>query len=150
MTATEKAANYRARHPDRVRESQRKYHASQREAGSEQYLSRLRRTEDWHSRNPERRLFNSAKARAKRRGIEFTISIEDIVIPDVCPVLGIPIVTERGRGHCHDAPSLDRIDNKAGYVPGNVRVVSYRANVLRGDSTAEELRALLRDAERRR
>jgi hypothetical protein len=38
--------------------------------------------------------------------------------------------------------SLDRIDHQKGYVPGNVRVISLRANLLRKDITPEELRAL--------
>jgi hypothetical protein len=38
--------------------------------------------------------------------------------------------------------SLDRIDHQKGYVPGNVRVISLRANLLRKDMTCHELRAL--------
>jgi hypothetical protein len=38
--------------------------------------------------------------------------------------------------------SLDRINHQKGYVPGNVRVISLRANLLRKDITHEELRAL--------
>jgi hypothetical protein len=38
--------------------------------------------------------------------------------------------------------SLDRIDNEQGYVPGNVRVMSLRANVLRKDMNVQELQAL--------
>jgi hypothetical protein len=48
-------------------------------------------------------------------------------------------------GHYRHDPagaSLDRIDRSKGYVPGNVRVISLRANLLRKDITHRELRAL--------
>lgn len=44
-------------------------------------------------------------------------------------------------GHVPQDPwsySLDRVDNKKGYVPGNVVVMSYKANRLKNDGTAEE------------
>ena len=34
--------------------------------------------------------------------------------------------------------SLDRVDNKKGYVRGNVVVMSYKANRLKNDGTAED------------
>jgi hypothetical protein len=40
--------------------------------------------------------------------------------------------------------SLDRIDNTKGYVPGNVVVVSYRANRIKSDATAQELLRIAR------
>ena len=41
------------------------------------------------------------------------------------------------------SPSLDRIDNTKGYVPGNLQVISYRANQLKSDGTLEEFRKLV-------
>jgi hypothetical protein len=38
--------------------------------------------------------------------------------------------------------SLDRRNNDLGYVPGNVVVVSLRANQLKNDATVTELRQL--------
>jgi hypothetical protein len=45
-------------------------------------------------------------------------------------------------------PSLDRIDNNKGHVKGNVRMISYRANVLKSDATVEELTLVLADLKR--
>lgn len=35
-------------------------------------------------------------------------------------------------------PSLDRWDSSKGYVPGNVFVISYRANTLKNSATLDE------------
>lgn len=84
-------------------------------------------------------LFRSAKARAKRKGLAFTLRQADIVVPLACPVLGILLQrgTRQNRG---SAPSLDRINPREGYVPGNVVVVSWRANNLKRDALPSELR----------
>jgi predicted DNA-binding transcriptional regulator AlpA len=71
------------------------------------------------------------------RGVPFSISIQAIVIPPFCPVLGIPIVL--GEQRSENSPSLDRITPRLGYVPGNVRVISDKANRLKGDRTLGEL-----------
>ena len=39
------------------------------------------------SRSLEQMLYNSAKQRAIKRGLEFNISVKDITIPDRCPIL---------------------------------------------------------------
>lgn len=88
-----------------------------------------------------------AKNRAKKRGIEFAIVVEDIVIPTMCPVLGIALYTNQGKAG-PNSPSLDRIDNSKGYIPGNICVISYRANVLKGDASVDEMRRLLAYMER--
>ena len=75
-------------------------------------------------KNPEKGLLKTAKHRAIKRGIEFNIDLSDIVIPDVCPILGIPLVIADGTGKAGgrmNSPSLDRIDNTKGYVKGNIR-----------------------------
>lgn len=81
-----------------------------------------------------------AKQRAKRDGTPCTITVADIVVPDVCPILGIPLFATIGRkGGTPNSPSLDRIYPALGYVPGNVQVVSSRANTIKGTATPEEL-----------
>lgn len=78
------------------------------------------------------------RQRAKDRGLEFNLCLEDIVIPPTCPVLGIQL--QIGEGIATDnSPELDRIDNSKGYVKGNVIVVSRRANRIKNDATADEL-----------
>lgn len=83
-------------------------------------------------------LYSNAKQRAKKSNIEFTISKNDIIIPDNCPVFGFPLKREN-KETWHSAPSLDRIDNTKGYTKENVVVVSRRANILKKDATIQEL-----------
>lgn len=83
-------------------------------------------------------LWKLSRARAKRNGIEYTITKQDIVIPEYCPVLGIKLHRE-GRETWYAAPSIDRIDNKLGYIPGNIVIVSRRANKLKNNASIEEL-----------
>lgn len=96
--------------------------------------------------NPSLTMLNNAKNRAKRCGIPFNLTIEDCFIPKVCPVFGIPLVVGQVRTngmHADDAPSLDRIDPIKGYVKGNVRVISWRANHLKNNATRQELEAII-------
>ena len=88
--------------------------------------------------NPERALLYAARKRANRSGLECTISQADIVIPARCPVFGFPLRWAVGRA-TEGSPTLDRINNARGYIPGNVMVVSARANRLKSDATPEEL-----------
>lgn len=91
-----------------------------------------------------RSILRVAKYRAKRKGIVFALQAEDIKWNDVCPVLHIPIVLDNhGIGRqAPTSPSLDKIENDKGYVKGNVRIVSNRANMLKSDMTREEAKLL--------
>src|ERR1700722_15677552 len=63
-----------------------------------------------------------ARRRAKDKKMEFSITIDDIVIPEKCPVLGIPLFRIANK-HCPNSPSLDRIDNLKGYTKDNICVI---------------------------
>jgi hypothetical protein len=90
----------------------------------------------------ERVLFRNAQQRARARGIEFSITVADIVVPPNCPIFGTVFMIG-DRAAQPFSPSLDRIDPTRGYVPGNVRVISHRANTIKSDATVDELRAVL-------
>jgi hypothetical protein len=94
------------------------------------------------SNTPEMRLFWDAKKRAKRRGISFTITPVHVVIPAKCPLLGVPLQAAQ-RVQSPNSPSLDRVDPIRGYDPGNVWVISYRANAIKSDATLDELKRLV-------
>lgn len=86
---------------------------------------------------PELTIWQRAHRRAASRGVQFSISVQSIVIPAICPVLGIPIVL--GERRSESSPSLDRTVPERGYVPGNVRVISDKANRLKADLTITQL-----------
>lgn len=75
--------------------------------------------------------------------MEFTITEQDLELPERCPVLGIPLTIGEGGKANPNSASVDRIDNAKGYIPGNVEVISLRANQLKRDATIEELEAVL-------
>jgi hypothetical protein len=121
----------------------------------------------WRKANPERNKATALKARIKRfacaenrithtlgqarrrsaeSGLAFDIDLSDLLpLPQICPVFGIVLNYKGtgGRGFFMDSPSIDRIDSSKGYIHGNVRVISWRANRLKADATLQELKMLV-------
>lgn len=99
----------------------------------------------WHRRQsePDRELWRRAKKRSVDRGLPFDLSISEVIIPPQCPVLGIELRV--GEGRSLNSPSLDRIEPDLGYVSGNVRVISDKANRLKGN---RDLPAIINRASR--
>lgn len=84
-----------------------------------------------------RKLLQRARRRAEASGLEFNIDYSDLVVSETCPVLGIPL------GYTDGTPlanrfSLDRTDSSKGYVKGNIAIISFRANTLKSNGTADE------------
>lgn len=85
-----------------------------------------------------RERFDNKKINAKADNREFTIVFEDIVFPKDCPVLGIPLDYLGTNPRADNYPTYDRLNNNLGYVNGNVAIISWRANRIKNDGTAEE------------
>lgn len=95
-----------------------------------------------YERDPVRGHYNALKCRAKRKGIPFNIALDDLEIPDACPVLGIPLKgwgENNVGGYKDDSPSIDKFIPELGYVKGNVSIISFKANLLKRDSSLEEI-----------
>ena len=88
-------------------------------------------------------IWKNCKNRAAKRGLEFSIDPEDIVIPETCPVLGIPL-SVGSKGFDPNSPSVDRIDCNKGYTKDNIAVISMRANRLKSDAQLEEIKAIVK------
>lgn len=86
-------------------------------------------------------LFINAKSRARKRGMEFTIKLSDVMIPDYCPILGIKLNRVAEKYWSDNSPSLDRIDNNEGYVKGNIQIISALANTMKNKATPSQLLA---------
>jgi hypothetical protein len=87
--------------------------------------------------NPELFMWKQAKHRAEfdYGGMEFTITVEDIRIPDYCPYFGEKLEPL----HPQWGYSLDRIDSSKGYTPDNIRIISRLANIMKNNATEEQL-----------
>jgi len=76
-----------------------------------------------------------AKSSARHRNIKFDLTVDDICIPDKCPLLDT-LFDPNNRKYTY---SVDRIDNSKGYIPGNVAIISNQANAMKRDATLNEL-----------
>jgi hypothetical protein len=96
----------------------------------------------WKWNNVAQFLMGNMRAHAKKKGLECTISLEEmqeLVEPMVCALTGWELRWEEGVVRDPLAPSPDRLDNALGYVAGNVRIVCWRVNKMRGTMTDKEL-----------
>lgn len=98
------------------------------------------------NKTPKWKMFISAKYRAKKYNLPFNITLDDVNIPNTCPLLGIPLVVAT-KHHTGNSPSLDRIKPELGYVKGNVVVISSKANVIKNNATLKELKTLTSNLE---
>ena len=87
------------------------------------------------------KMVRAAKARAAKAGVPFALTPDDITIPKLCPVLRIALHVGLTKAS-DNSPSLDRVLPALGYVPGNILVISNRANRIKNNATIPELRAV--------
>lgn len=121
------------------------YHAANREARLAYSAARYAANREAMQADADlyvKHMLQRAKTRAKKKHIPFNLRPADIILPARCPVLGIPMYYDPGLGLHEGSPSLDRLIPSLGYVPGNVRVISFRANQIKSDGTLEELEAI--------
>ena len=86
--------------------------------------------------------FGELKRNAKRRGIDFSLTIEYLwglylKQEKKCALTGEQIYFGRVRRHQETNASLDRINNSIGYSEGNVRWVLKPVNIMRGSYDTE-------------
>lgn len=82
-----------------------------------------------------REKLNGARKRAKEQGLEFNITIEDLMpFPSHCEILGLELTYKVfGNDRPDNGVSLDKIVPSRGYTKENVRIISMRANRLKSD-----------------
>jgi len=85
------------------------------------------------------RMIHRSLQRAREKGYEHSISIDDILIPNECPVLHIPFCSGTKSGGYWNTPSIDRKDSTKGYTKDNIQIISMRANTMKSDASVEEL-----------
>ena len=91
-----------------------------------------------------REVRRGAKGRAKKRGMEFDVSIEYLksIFPKdhLCPVFNCEMSfcnTDKWR-----SASMDRIDTDKGYIVGNIQWISVKANTIKNNAHPYELMRL--------
>lgn len=127
---------------DAGREYRKRYYSRRRKEDTE-YARNMQH--NWRDKNPKQYMLTRARGRAKIEGVSFSITAEDFEIPEYCPIFSeLKLEFSRGRATRPDnIPTLDRIIPSKGYVPGNVAVISMRANRLKSDASADDLRKIL-------
>jgi hypothetical protein len=87
---------------------------------------------------------NKSRTAVARR--ELSIEHYKSLLVTHCPLLGIELTYAPFTGPTpQNYASLDKIDPTKGYVPGNVQILSFRANSLKADSSLEELELLVKN-----
>lgn len=86
------------------------------------------------SNNVQYRLLAQSRRSAASRDIEHSLTEEDIIVPELCPVLGVPMLYKTPY-----TATIDRIDSTKGYVKGNIQLMSWKANTMKSNATEEEL-----------
>jgi len=85
---------------------------------------------------PKTRLFRKFKRGAKSRGLDFTLSEEQMWAPytGFCALSGVELACKWRTGNA----SLDRIDSSLGYVAGNVQWVDGKVNLSKRNMSDQE------------
>jgi len=84
------------------------------------------RSRAFRLRDPIRAAYNNKKADAKKRGIEFTITLE--YFRKFCYKYNFI----KNMGRKGTSYSIDRKNNNFGYVPGNIQVLTISQNASKG------------------
>ena len=144
--------NHYAKHGEKVKDKAKQYYHDNKDKvlkTVQEYRDNNRpiiqeKGREYYRRKLPNRLLNAAKARARKHNIEFTITLEDIIVPQHCPLLGIELKVAEGKtASKSNSPSLDRFDSNKGYVKGNVWVISQKANTMKSNASLEELTMLV-------
>jgi hypothetical protein len=136
----EKQKLYRAEHREKLNAHAREYTKQNREMLRAKAKARHQATKTTHAKQ---KLVSGAVNRAKKNGLYSDLAVADLVWPDVCPVLGIPLTYNGQSGAKDTRASLDRLKPTIGYTKENVRVISMRANRIKSDATIEELQKII-------
>lgn len=97
-----------------------------------------------YRKDPLARAIKGKKVVSKQKGVPFDLTNEDVERPTHCPVLGMELdYSADAKRRPDNKATLDRFKPELGYVKGNVRVISFRANFLKSNGTLEEFIKLI-------
>ena len=120
---------YRHADPEKARAQDRKWKSAHREQIKLHTIERMKK-------DPIQGILKITKARAKKNGVPFNLTREDIFIPEFCPIFGIKLTY--GGPMKDSTMSIDRLIPSLGYTRGNVNIISMKANYIKNFGTASE------------
>jgi len=133
---------YATHQQERVAHQQRYYAEHKDEAAKWQQTYKL---------NPEKRLLRLIGA-ARRRAKQFGLQFDEQIAAELggvglakcaCCNCEFDLASPSPGKRNFKAPSLDRKDNRCGYVSGNVSILCWRCNSLKSDASLDELRQIV-------
>ena len=127
-----KNREYAAKNKDKVNAYRKKWISENKERNAEH--KRL-----WHESNYLQTKLSSCKHRALKNNIPFDIELSDLEVPEICPVLHIPIRLSKTGKQTANSPSIDKIIPEMGYTKGNIQIISNKANKMKSDATPLDL-----------
>lgn len=86
-----------------------------------------------------RRALVDARGNARSRNLEFGISRDDLPTNTACAISGLPMSADTGSPWI---VSIDRINSRLGYIPGNIQLVCWAVNRAKGDLDNTEFAVL--------
>lgn len=95
--------------------------------------------------SPEKYLYLRTRQNARQRGAPIDMTYDEFLIeiggkmPEFCPVLGLKLDTA-ATWNSGCLPTIDRFDSARSYERGNISIISWRANAIKRDGTADEHR----------
>jgi len=132
---------YRAKNHKRLLRQKRAYSAANRERIAEaasQYYYANRKQVLWRQQmayqvpaGRARYLWSAARNRAKRKGVPFSLSHEDIekaLLRGRCQVTGLPFTLQATGGQHPFSPTLHRVNPAKGYTRRNTKLVIWAFN----------------------
>lgn len=126
---------YYLKNKDKIKNNSHKIYLKNKESISIRHKERY-----YNINNLNSIILERAKRRSKVQNLPFNIEINDIIIPKYCPILEIRLERNYGGKPKSNSPSLDKIIPELGYVKGNIRVISHKANMMKNNATEKELK----------
>ncbi len=124
----------------------KKYETKRRELNNGVSRSVLARVKNLRSYAAH--IINMAKARARKKNMEFSIDVDWLLSALEqqnleCAISGVRMAISAGTGkRLFNGVSIDRIDNASGYTAENCWLVCYSINAFKGDADLQQVISL--------